>query len=201
MADLTQIINMGAPENVLNAWYESRDRQRSRLGLSEIGHPCKRYLWYRHHGYQGPAIDGQTLRLFSLGNVIEAHLIDDLRSAGYQILGMQDPVKLSYGDCHLFGHCDGIISGLVESDRPHLLEIKTANEKSFKLLKKANSYEKWSPKYKGQIHAYMLGLSLARALVLVYDKNTSEIYSERIRFDRQYIIELMGDVFSVTPFS
>ena len=196
MTDLSGIINMASPENVLDVWYESQNVARTRLGLSEVGHPCNRYLWYRHQGLPLPTPDGRVLRLFELGNVIEEHLIADLRKAGYTIDGQQTDVVLSYGDVHLLGHTDGIIEGLAESSAKHLLEIKTANEKSFKALVKCRSYEKWNPKYKGQVHAYMMGLTLRRALVIVYNKNTSEVYSERIKYDREYAIDLMTDVFN-----
>ena len=44
-------------------------------------------------------------------------------------------------------------------------------------------YEVWQPKYASQIHCYMAGLGLANCVVVVYNKNTSAIYVEQIRFD------------------
>ena len=198
MVDLTPYLNMTAIGNVLDAMYEARETPRTWLGLSEIGNPCMRYLWYRHHGFSVAPAQGRTLRLFNLGNVIEAHLIEDLRSAGYMVTCQQCTVEFSDNGTVLLGHIDGIIEGLPESSKPHLLEIKTAGDKSFKELVKARSYEKWNPKYKAQIHAYMIGLKLKRCLSVVYNKNTSEIYSERIRLDKDYAVNLLIDVFHAT---
>jgi len=196
MVDLTPYINMTAIGNVFDAMYEARETPRTWLGLSEVGNPCMRYLWYRHHGFSMVSTPGQTLRLFNLGNVLEDHIVEDLRAAGYRVSCQQRTVEFSDNGTTLRGHIDGIIENLPESSKPHLLEIKTAGEKSFKELLKAKSYEKWNPKYKGQIHVYMTGLKLHRCLVVVYNKNTSEIYSERIKIDKQYAVDLLCDVFA-----
>jgi hypothetical protein len=196
MTDLTSIIVTDGIQAALDAYYESNDEQRKRLGLSEIGHPCHRYLWYRHHGYPTDPVKGSTLRLFKLGLIIEDHIVSDLRDAGYVVSDSQAGVALAFNGITLYGHADGIIEGLPESSQKHLLEIKTASKKNFDQLKKKASYQDWNPKYKGQIQAYMLGLALKRALVVVYCKDTSEIYSERIRYDHQYALDLLSDVFT-----
>jgi hypothetical protein len=95
----------------------------------------------------------------------------------------------------LRGSIDGIVTGLIESGQPHLWECKTMNEKGFaKLLK--SGYEAYNEQYKAQVHAYMLGLKLNRAFITVYNKNTSEIYQERIALRRDWIIDKLADVFA-----
>jgi len=195
MVNLANELNNLSIGSILNAWYEANCPARHYLGLSSIGHPCLRWLWYAHKGFDQTAIEGQTLRLFELGNIIESALKKDLRLAGFTIADEQKEVDFTFNNIKLIGHIDGIITSLLESNKPHLLEIKTANEKSFNELKKAGSYEKWQPKYKSQIHAYMLGLGLDRCLVIVYNKNTSEIYSERIKLDKNWIINRLETVF------
>jgi len=196
MSDLTGIFNQTSPETVINLAYEAYDKPRKRLGLSEIGHPCKRYLWYRYHGRELPPVPGQVLRLFNLGNIIEDAVKDDFRLAGYTIRNEQKALYFVHNGVTLYGHIDGVIEGLIESEKAHILEIKTANEKSFADLKKKGNYEVWNPKYKAQVHAYMLGCGLTRALAVVYNKNTSELYTERIRLEKEYVVNLLADVFS-----
>jgi len=195
MADLTGILSATAPETVINAWYEARYTPRTWLGLSEVGHPCGRYLWYVHHGYQRPDPPGQTLRLFRFGDLIEDLVVQEMLGAGYNIHSRQKEVEFNDGPLTLTGHIDGIVEGLIESKQPHLLEVKSANEKSFNDLKKKRSYEAWNPKYKGQVHIYALGLKLTRILAVVVNKNTSEMYTERIKTDREYAIARLVDVF------
>jgi len=196
MVDLTNILDQGSPGRAVEAWYAANQQQRTHLGLSEVGHECHRYLWYRHNGYEQAPIDGRVLRLFQLGNLIEDQAIKDLISAGYTITDNQKEVFFEHHDIKLTGHIDGIITGLLESSKPHLWECKSANDKSFNKLLKCKSYEKWSSKYYAQIQVYMLGLKLDRALVYVENKNDSSIYTERVKLNAEYAVNLLQDVFT-----
>jgi len=193
--NIADLISGNSPEKVLDAYYEAKNKPRNRLGLSQIGKACHRSLWYAYQGYEAKPIDGKTLRLFELGNIIEDHIVQDLRACGYSIAGLQQEVSIEHNGIKLFGHIDGLISELIESTQIHLLEIKTANDKSFNELKK-KGYQAWKPEYKAQIHAYMVILKLKRCLVVVYNKNNSEIYTERINLDKDYITGLLIDVFN-----
>lgn len=197
MADLTGILK--TPCSVterIEAWYVANNEPRARLGLSGIGHPCKRCLWYQYHGHVGKQPEGRVLRLFKLGHDLEGRIKADLRGAGYTVTREQELVSFHLDDTILYGHIDGVIAGLHESHKLHLLEIKTAGSKQFAALQRAGSYEQWQPKYKAQVHAYMLGIGLDRALAVVYCKNDSSLYCERIRLDKDYIVRLLAEVFA-----
>jgi hypothetical protein len=140
-------------------------------------------------------IDGRTLRLFELGNILEDHIAMDLARIGVSVTHRQHPVKFTMDGITLRGSIDGIVSGLIESGQRHLWECKTVNEKGFAKLLKCG-YEAYSEQYEAQVHAYMLGLKLTRAFVTVYNKNTSEIYQERIALRRDWIIDKLADVFA-----
>jgi len=194
MVDLKGIIDQGSPGQAVEAWYEANNKPRLHLGLSEIGHECQRYLWYRHNRYQSKAIDGRTLRLFQVGNNIEDQAIDDLKKAGYTITDNQKEVVFDHNGIFLKGHIDGIITGLLESKKPHLWECKSANDKSFKKLQKVG-YEEWNPQYRAQIHVYALGLGLENILVWVEHKDTSTIYTERIKLNKEYAVNTLQSAF------
>lgn len=196
MSDLTGLLSKNNPENKIDQYYEDQFKPRTHLGLSQCGHECPRYLWLKHHGHKEPAPDGRVLRLFELGNVVEDLVVSDLEKSGYTVTDQQEPVEFNWNETILPGHTDGRISGLEESSKVHLLEIKSCNDKRFKLLKK-EGYCKWSEMYKFQIMAYMLGLDLDRCLVVVYNKNTSELYTERVKLVKQWIIDKLEHVFDV----
>lgn len=195
MSDLTKIINQDYITEKIDKEYEQRRIHRAHLGLSECGHPCQRALWYIYNNYPQEPIPGRILRLFQLGNILEAQIRNDLMAAGFAMSSDQTEVNFDYIDNKtdkkyiLTGHIDGIISGLDESKKQHLWECKTASEKAFKKLLKLESYEEWNIKYKFQLHAYMLGMDLDRALVTVYNKNDSSLYQEIIKLDKDYIIK------------
>ena len=73
--------------------------------------------------------------------------------------------------------------GVVWEETIVLLEVKSANDKRFRELQKERDYGGWSETYRWQIHCYMGAMSLTHALVVVVNKNNSEIYSEIIEFD------------------
>jgi len=194
MVDLKGIIDQGSPGQAVEAWYEVNQVSRLHLGLSEIGHECPRYLWYRHNGYASSPIDGRVCRLFQLGNLIEDQAISDLRDAGYTLTDNQKEVTFEHNGITLRGHVDGIITGLKESKTPHLFECKSANDKSFKKLQKVG-YKEWNSVYYAQVQVYMLGLKLNRALVWVEAKNDSSVYTERIKLDQEYAVNTLQSAF------
>jgi hypothetical protein len=116
--------------------------------------------------------------IFELGHAIEIEVVKWLELAGYTIEGRQ----LAFSACAdmLRGHCDGIIHGV--TSRPHLLEIKSASKSSFdKFVAHGVASE---PKYAAQLQLYMGLGNLERALFVVYCKDNSDIYAERVHFNR-----------------
>ena len=196
MADLSFLYQATSSISAVDADYEARNVPRLHLGISAIGAKCPRELWYRHNGAVGRQPEGRVLRLFKLGNVLEDQIIIDLRSAGFYVHSQQKAVQFERNGLLLKGSCDGIIEFLLESSKPHLLEIKTASNKRFTELLKVG-YEKWDQKYKSQVHVYAYGLKLDRIYVVVYNKDTSELYAERIRVDKQFAKDMIHRAFDV----
>ncbi len=196
MADLSFLENQPGTLQAIDLWYEAQNKPREYLGLSQAGHECKRYLWYRHRGHIGKAIDGRVLRLFQLGNVLEDQVVFDLRAAGFNIYHQQREVVFSQDGVDLLGHIDGIIEGLIEAPiTPHLFECKSASKKKFDELVKLGSYRKWNEVYYWQVQLYMLGLKLTRAAVFAYCKDDSRMYFERIKLDREATIAKINSIF------
>ena len=52
-----------------------RGPKRNYLGMSQIGKPCGRALWYSFRGFTPSAIDGQLKMIFSLGDRVEEEVI------------------------------------------------------------------------------------------------------------------------------
>ena len=90
------------------------------------------------------------------------------------------------------GSQDGVALGLPEAPKtPHLLEFKTSNNKSFTGLVK-NGVMKTKAQHWSQMQLYMGWASLDRAMYLVVNKDTDEIYSERIVFDQREFDRLLA---------
>ena len=86
---------------------------------------------------------------------------------------------------HYAGSMDGVIRGLSESTAWHVLEVKSVKADRFTQLEK-DGVEKWAPVYFGQIQCYMGEFGLERALFAAYNKDTSELYFERVKYEPMY---------------
>lgn len=166
----------------------ARETRRLYLGMSSIGDPCGRKLWYRFRGFTPLALEGRMKRLFELGDLVEEKLIRDLREAGYTVRDRDPETGRQYAFSDfggLFrGHSDGEIEGLEASRRVHVLECKSANKNKFQSFRKVGVRRTY-PVYYAQVQCYMGYSGLERALVVVDCKDSSDLYTERISFNRE----------------
>lgn len=171
--------------NEIDDYYEQRqEKPRHHLGCSQIGHKCDRFLWYSFRWAFVEKFEGRMLRLFHAGHKFETDIIRDMRACGVDIRSSQE--RVDFGS-HVSGSVDGIIySGLIESpSKKHVAEFKTHSDKSFNDLVK-NGVEKSKPLHYVQMQVYMLGLKIDRAYYLAINKNTSELYGERFKLDKDF---------------
>jgi len=180
------------------AWHKARgdaEPNRGYLGASVIGHECDRYLWYGFRRCVKRDFSGRMYRLFETGDLEEARFVNELRGIGCTVhdvdpdTGKQFEVQALAG--HVSGHMDG--SGLDIPEAPktwHVLEFKTHNAKSFAKLKK-DGVASTKPLHHAQVQTYMGLTGMTRALYLARNKDTDELYSERVRFDPTEFKRLM----------
>jgi hypothetical protein len=160
---------------------------RPHLGASQIGHPCRRWLWLSFRWAIKPQFPGRILRLFRRGHHEENWIVEDLRLAGVKIhpLDPETGRQWFFKDGHFGGSLDGIIeSGVPEApEKPHVFEAKTHSLKSFDHLKK-NGVEKSKPVHYSQMQVYMEAKGIDRALYYAVCKDNDEIYTERVRLKK-----------------
>jgi hypothetical protein len=155
---------------------------RNYMGGSILGEPCDRKLWY---SFKTPSriLDPRILRIMDLGNMIESMVIEYLRNSGLTVYDIdQDGKQFGFEDGFLAGNIDGVVTGLLESSKPHLFECKSAKDSRFKLFVK-NGIKETEPKYWAQIQVYMKYMELDRCLYIIYNKDTSEMHIERIKYN------------------
>lgn len=159
-----------------------------RLSASSLGDECERKLWYAFRWAHPPERhDGRLLRLFERGEVEEPRVFADLRSIGVDLVTHDDngeQLRVTFANEHGSGRLDGLIlSGLPEAPKArHVLEIKTHSAKSFASLTKKGVRDA-KPEHYVQMQLYMSGLNVARALYWATNKDTDEIYTERVEYD------------------
>ena len=108
------------------------------LGLSGIGDPCSRKLWYGFRMVAKQKLTPRQHRLLNRGHREEPVIIVDLEAAGIKIKNTtDDQAEVTTGYGHIKGHSDGIADNVPDASKTtHLLEFKTANDKNFKKIKK-----------------------------------------------------------------
>jgi len=181
---------------IYRAYEAARDEEhRPHLGASLIGGPCERALWLTFRWAGRPQFDGRMLRLFETGNLAEARFVANLRAIGAQVHdqapdGEQWRVTAVGG--HFGGHLDAAIVGLPEAPKAwHVGEFKTHSSKSFKGLLQ-HGVQKSKPQHYAQMTVYMGLTGIERALYLAVNKDTDELYSERLEFDAAEYARLLA---------
>lgn len=168
-------------------WYESKkEDHREHLGASLIGHHCDRFLWLTFRWAASPQFEGRVLRLFDTGKREEQRVYQELRAIGVELHTEENGKQITCRDDtgHFGGSLDGIGLGFPEAPKTWaVLEIKTANAKAFAALK-AKGVKAEKPQHYAQMQTYMGLMSLDRALYISVNKDTDDLHTEWVHFDK-----------------
>jgi len=186
--------NMEKPQHTvaqeIYEWHERKEEKKplrlGRLGSSQIGKPCDRALWYSFRKLFAVKFEGRILRLFQTGHLEEPRMVEELRGIGCRVEEIDERTGNQFEFSALGGHfvCypDGAALGLSAAPKTwHILEFKTINTKGFKKLVK-DEVRKSKPEHYAQMMVGMGMAPMTRAFYLVKNKDTDELYDERIKF-------------------
>ncbi len=199
MSDIADLLPTQSPTvaAIFAAYKRAGDAEQPRgyLGASSIGASCERALWYQFRFCCRPEFDGRMYRLFATGDLEEARFVADLRAIGCEVHdvgedGQQFAVEALGG--HFSGHMDGCALGIPEAHKTwHVTEFKTHNAKSFAKLQK-NGVKSAKPQHYAQMQVYMHLTGMTRAIYLARNKDTDDLYAERVHYDREYAESLIA---------
>lgn len=182
--------------------YEDNRRtdHRPHLGGSQIGNSCARALWYQFRWASTEKHEGRILRLFETGEREEIRVIQNLRAAGCTVWDRDPETGRQFNYTAFGGHfglsLDGVVEGLPESSQPHTLEVKTMSDKHFKTMENLGVAVA-KPVYYAQCQIGMHLSGLDRCLFFVVNKNTDEIYAERLKVDHDFAKALLDKAKSI----
>jgi len=178
---------------------EQRPYVSKNIGFGEIGHECRRYLWYKIHATEPEVFNADTLRIFRNGHEDEAAMAADLRKVKGVTLHTHDPnrggkqYKLDVLDGRFTGRLDGAILGLLQSPKSwHVWEHKSCNDKKFNLLLKTKSLKEWDIKYYAQAQSCMYHAGLDRHYLTVSTPGLRRVTSVRTELDKEYAESLVN---------
>lgn len=181
-------------ENGLEEWsiktYPAEHR--NHLGISEIGDPCARKIWYKFRWVDLEIHDGRMRRLFARGHREEERYINYLEAIGCKVFrfdenGKQFRVSGVMG--HYGGSCDGVIITPWYENLPLIGEFKTHNTKSFTYYV-ANKLKKAKPQHWAQMCGYGEKNKIKYGLYFPENKNDDDIQVEVVELDWNYALQL-----------
>lgn len=161
-----------------------KEGPRTHLGISEIGKPCVRAIYYSFRWMKFEDFNGRMLRLFKRGHREEERYVSILEGIGCKVERFDENGKqfrISSVMGHYGGSCDGkAITPWVPNK--FLLEFKTHNEKSFaKYLK--DGVHKTKPQHIDQMNGYGYHMGLEYAIYFPENKNDDDIKPSVIKLD------------------
>lgn len=127
--------------------FSKKQEPRTHIGLSSVGNPCKRELWYIVNMPGGQAdLSAEALGSFFYGDVLELMVIALAKAAGHRVDGLQQPLEVfgipGTGDC--------IIDGMV-------VDVKSASRFGFDKFKYHKLKEDDPFGYISQLSSYLYG--------------------------------------------
>ncbi len=174
---------------IYEAWEKrAEDGLRAHSGCSVAGHACARFIWLDFRWAERAKFHGRVLRMFDSGKREEPRVVADLQAIGCEVsTGDGDRQwTVSFAGGHGGGSLDGAVRGLPEAPKTwHVLEVKTANDKSWNALAK-DGVQKAQPRHYVQMQLYMHLTGMERALYVSVNKNTDESYIERVHYDKDF---------------
>lgn len=196
-----------AEQQVIDRVYAAIEKEKTapalylgRLGSSTIGEDCVRQIWLDWRGFARERFDGRMLRLFETGHQQEARIVEDLRRAGFAVWDKrEDGRQYEFIDPtgHFVTKVDGVIRDVPESDKPHLLEVKTHNKNSFSALVKKGVRES-KPAHYSQMQISMALGGFTRALYVAVCKDDEQFHVERVKEDKAEQEKLKSKIIKLT---
>jgi hypothetical protein len=175
MTDLSFLFRTSVHE--LDKGYEDgRTSYAKYIGMSELGHPCARYLWYMFRNYlPKPPVDGRTQRIFDTGHAQEQRIVQGLQR--FALVGNTQS-KVTACEGHLMGFSDFDILGIPENPTVvHQGEAKSMNDKQFTATKK-HGVQKQQFKHFVQFQVYGYLRKLTKYFYIAINKNDEKAHIE-----------------------
>jgi hypothetical protein len=143
----------------------SEEREKGRLRLSNIGHPCHRKLWYLVNKPElASELSPSTRIKFLFGDILEELLLFLARVAGHTVTREQEEVTVA----GVKGHIDGFIDG-------ELVDCKSASPYSFRKFAEHTLPDDDAFGYVDQLGSYGHGTGSDKGHFLAIEKSQGDI--------------------------
>lgn len=173
-------------EEIEDAIEQQQEEKRPESISASRWHECDRKMWLDLRRATPVKIDPRTQRTFGIGHALENTMVEWIEGTGVKVVKREAGMKNQYGTS--LGHIDGML--WYPAGDFHLLEMKTAKHKRFQTWMRQGVPDN----YFAQVQLYMhhsnqlsqRGNKLQKATFVVVNKDTSELHTEEVEYDRVY---------------
>lgn len=168
--------------------YATAER-RTHLGVSEIGHPCSRKIWYGFRWVKFQIFTGDMYRLFQRGHDEEPRLIHRLNRIGIHASDINPETGTQWRitndfNRHFGGSMDSILTFTwTNFPLPRMIgEYKTHNDNSFK-KHLSGGVMSAKPQHYTQMNIYGKRMGIDYGLYVPVNKNNDKIKVQVVKLD------------------
>jgi hypothetical protein len=176
---------------------EHKDEFKNSFYVSNLGLECPKRQWLTFlNAYEDKKVN-RIYRIFERGKREEEFLVKLLREIGIEVIAPKKDRDEDFLVVHLNGLIKGYLdaialSGVPEAtEKKHVVEFKTMKESVFNDVKK-NGLEKAQPTHFMQLQTYMYKSDIDRGLYIAVNKNTDEIYIERVKLAKTLVKQALS---------
>ena len=176
----------------------SENKPRKYLGMSQIGDPCWRKLYYSYRYAEKRIISVAGIKAIQDGFIQESVMATRLRLLPeIELITEKEDNKQIESNLllgHFLGHLDGEIKGILEAPKTwHVWEHKSVNEKKYNELLKIReengekeTLKKWDIIYYDQAQIYMHTQQKTRHFLTVSTPGSRAYASIRTDYNKKY---------------
>lgn len=130
---------------IAEARFSEEQQPRGYLGMSSLGHPCKRKIWYDvNMPDAAEPLAARTLGMFFYGDLLEALVLSLAKAAGHEVTGEQDVMRIG----SIKGHRDAVIDGVT-------VDVKSTHEHGMFKFRNNGLYNDDPFGYVSQLSSYV----------------------------------------------
>lgn len=180
-----------AADHALEAAQERRHR--GHLGMSQIGRPCEREIFYSFRWAAQNNFDAATLKRFEDGHASELVAVRRLKAVPgielHEVDESGNQFRFEDFGGHFSGSCDGAVLGILQAPKTwHILEIKASAkhedlDKAKRKVGEKAALAEWNPTYYAQAALYMHYAGLDRHYLVCVSPGARKWTSVRTEAD------------------
>lgn len=172
------------------------------LDISSCGSDCDRKKWFQFHWALKEKHNADELSMKMMSYDAKSRIIDRLYNSGINVKKVDHRTDKKWSANCFHGHVGGevdaiIMSGLPDSpNKEHILFVESMSDSQFKDIGEKGILNHDKEKFRTiQVYMYLFGIE--RAFFIAENRNNGELFTDRIRLDKNLAEIIIGGFESI----